>query len=124
DYVGKTVDNYQDKMLNVTEVSDNLKSLVNDIHEGAPEVKFGDYTVNNQNGIIDVTEKDRGVIFSVNGDNAGFKGQYNSKDYNALVKLREVVAVITNPAAAIAEVAKDLTVGAAKQEAQKSAVKL
>jgi hypothetical protein len=124
DYVGKTVDNYQDKMLSVTEVSDNLKTLVHDIHEGAPEVKFGDYTVNNQNGIIDVTEKDRGVIFSVNGDSAGFKGQYNSKDYNALVKLKEVVAVISNPAAAIAEVAKELTLGAAKQEAQKSAVKL
>jgi hypothetical protein len=125
DAVGKAANVYEEKMLKVDNVSTDLKTLVHDIHDGAPnKVRFGDYTVSNDKGAISVDHKDRGTVFTVDDKGAGFKGKFNSQDYNMLSNLKEVVAVIVNPAAAIAEVARDLAMDATKQEAKKASVKL
>jgi hypothetical protein len=125
DKIGSKAGLFEQGMLNVEGISKDIKTMF-EFHDNAPEIELGDYTYkNNDGGAITVTHKERGEVFAVDGDKAPKLGaKFNAADYQQLSGVKEAVAVVAGPAAIAAQVAKDLAVGAVKDSAQKSAVKL
>jgi hypothetical protein len=129
DKIGEKAGLFEQSQLNVEGISKDLKTMF-EFHDNVPEIKLGDYTYkNNDGGIITVSHKERGEVFSVDSDNVPKLGaKFNAADYQQLSKATEAVAVLAGPAAIAAQVAKDLAIGAVKnavgESAQKSAVKL
>lgn len=127
DEIGNKLDQFQNNLLGLDKIHSDLKNVF-EIHDNAPSVAVGEYTLNNDAGNISINHKDRGEVFSVTDKGASFVGKFNSNDYRMLSNVSEAVAVLAGPAAIAAEVAKDLAVGAVKgavnEGAQKSAIRM
>jgi hypothetical protein len=120
DSIASTAGLFEQGQLNIDGISKDLKTMF-EFHDNVPEIELGDYTYkNNDGGVITVSHKERGEVFIVDGDKGPKLGpKFNASDYQTLSRVKETVAV-----AITAQVAKELAVGAVKESAQKSAVKL
>jgi hypothetical protein len=125
DKISSTAGLFEQSQLNVGGIAKDLKTMF-EFHDNPPVIELGDYTyTNNDDGIITVNHKDRGDVFVVDEDRTPKIGaKFNAADYQQLSGVKEAVAVVAGPAAIAAQVVKDLAVGAVKDSAQKSAVKL
>jgi hypothetical protein len=122
DKIGEKAGMFQQSMLNVDNVSKNLTTMF-EIHDNSPVVAEGDYTFkNNDGGVITVTHKDRGEVFSASEKGAKFKG--NVDDYQMLSKMGEVVNALAGPAAIAAEVVKELATQGVKESSKTAALKV
>jgi hypothetical protein len=125
DKISSTTGLFEQSQLNIGGIAKDLKTMF-EFHDNPPVIELGDYTyTNNDDGIITVNHKDRGDVFVVDEDRTPKIGaKFNAADYQQLSGVKEAVAVVAGPAAIAAQVVKDLAVGAVKDSAQKSAVKL